>query len=129
MTKRTVIPHSPGGNTESLNQQEAKAGRLPALNKRAYHIGTNMVPRYADMATTITLKNIPDEIYASLKQAAEVHHRSINSEVIACLERVLMPARPSAEEHLARARQIRDTLGAQAFSAADIAAAIEQGRP
>ena len=81
------------------------------------------------MATTITLKNIPDEIYASLKRAAEVHHRSINSEVIACLERVLMPSRPSAEEHLARARQIRDTLGNQIFSAADIAAAIEQGRP
>ena len=129
MTKRIVVPHSLDGNTEPLRQQATNAGCLPALNKRAYHIGTNMVPRYADMATTITLKNIPDEIYASLKQAAEVHHRSINSEVIACLERVLMPARPSAEEHLARARQIRDTLGAQTFSAADIAAAIEQGRP
>lgn len=81
------------------------------------------------MAITITLKNIPDELYVSLKQAAEAHHRSINSEVIACLERVLMPARPSAEEHLARARRIRNTLAAQTFSAADIDAAIEKGRP
>jgi antitoxin FitA len=47
------------------------------------------------MGMTITLKNIPDDIYGSLKAAAEAHHRSINSEVIACLERVLMPTRIS----------------------------------
>jgi len=35
------------------------------------------------MPTTLTLKNIPDELYGRLKQAAEVHHRSLNSEVIA----------------------------------------------
>lgn len=81
------------------------------------------------MGVTITLKNIPDEVYNSLKQAAELHHRSINSEVIACLERILLPNRTGQEERLQRARQIRATLRGKRFKAADIAKAISQGRP
>ncbi len=81
------------------------------------------------MGATITLKNIPDEIYDSLKQAAETHHRSMNSEVIACLERVLLPGKTGHDEHLARARQLRATLNPKKFKAADIAKAIQQGRP
>jgi plasmid stability protein len=81
------------------------------------------------MSITITLKNIPAPIYDSLKQAAEAHHRSINSEVISCLERVLLPSHISQEERLARARQIRASLNPKQFKAADIAKAIDQGRP
>jgi antitoxin FitA len=50
------------------------------------------------MAVTVTLKNIPDPVYLRLKESAAAHHRSLNSEVIACLERVLLPARVSPEE-------------------------------
>lgn len=39
------------------------------------------------------------------------------------------PARPGAHERLVRARQIRDTLKRQDFSAAEIATAIKKGRP
>lgn len=81
------------------------------------------------MGATITLKNIPDEIYDSLKQAAETHHRSINSEAIACLERVLLPSKTGPDERLARARLLREGLAGKKFKAADIAKAIEQGRP
>jgi antitoxin FitA len=81
------------------------------------------------MGATITLKNIPDTIYASLKQAADAHHRSINSEVISCLERVLLPNKTGQEERLTRARQIRTSLNPKQFKAADIVKAIEQGRP
>lgn len=81
------------------------------------------------MGATITLKNIPDDIYHSLKQAAEVHHRSINSEAIACLERALLPSKAGTDEHLARARRIRESLKGNRFEVADIAEAIEQGRP
>jgi plasmid stability protein len=81
------------------------------------------------MSATITLKNIPDTIYDSLKQAADAHHRSINSEAISCLERVLLPSRTGQEERMARARQIRTSLNPKQFKAADIAKAIEQGRP
>lgn len=81
------------------------------------------------MPATITLKNIPDDIYARLKEAADAHHRSLNSEVIACLERTLLPTRVPAQERLARARQLRQDIGAGKFGAAEIDKAIDQGRP
>lgn len=81
------------------------------------------------MPATITLKNIPDDIYARLKEAADAHHRSLNSEVIACLESTLLPARVSAQERISRARQLRQGIGPGKFSAAEIDKAIAQGRP
>ena len=81
------------------------------------------------MPTTITLKNIPDDLYRHLKEAADAHHRSINSEVIVCLERVLLPVRLTADERLARARQLRSSLKPGKFKADEITKAIEQGRP
>ncbi|MCQ8103334.1 Arc family DNA-binding protein, partial [Methylomonas sp. SURF-2] len=38
----------------------------------------------------LTIKNIPDSLYEQLKSAAELHRRSINSEVLVCLEKVLV---------------------------------------
>lgn len=80
------------------------------------------------MGITITLKNIPEDIYLGLKSAAKVHRRSLNSEVIACLERVLTPARIDNDAHLAVAQQIRDELKGKKFKVADIEKAIDQGR-
>ena len=81
------------------------------------------------MPATITLKNIPDDLYQRLKEAADAHHRSINSEVIVCLERVLLPTRVTTAERLARARQLRSGLKPDQFKIDEIAMAIEQGRP
>jgi len=90
-----------------------------------FHFGTLWD---ATMPTTITLKNIPDDIYARLKSSAELHRRSLNSEAIVCLESVLMPGRQSPAERLARARELRAALPADAFRAADIDAARREGR-
>lgn len=57
--------------------------------------------RGANMPTTLTLKNIPDEVYERLKASAETHRRSVNSEAIVCLESVLLPDRMAASERLA----------------------------
>ena len=81
------------------------------------------------MAATITLKNIPDELYERLKEVAELHHRSLNMEALACLEQTLMPRRVSGEERLARARRLRADLDSGSFHARDIDEAIEQDRP
>lgn len=81
------------------------------------------------MAATITLKNIPDELYERLKAVAEIHHRSLNMEVIACLEQTLMPRRVDANERLARARQLRAGLEGQSFPPREIDEAIDEGRP
>jgi len=80
------------------------------------------------MATSITLKNIPDHVYNSLRAAADAHHRSLNGEIIACLEQSLLPAKNNASEHLAKARQLRQNLAPYHFSADEIAAAIKNGR-
>jgi plasmid stability protein len=58
----------------------------------------------------ITVKNIPDNLYSQLKQSAKVHHRSINSELIVCLEKVLIPQKISKDILLSSARSIRDRL-------------------
>ena len=81
------------------------------------------------MPTTLTLKNIPDALYRRLKETAEAHRRSLNSEVIVCLESILLPQKISGDERLARARQIRQTLAGAAFSAQDIAQFRGEGRP
>ena len=81
------------------------------------------------MPTTLTLKNIPDALYGRLKETANAHRRSLNSEVIVCLESILLPQKISVNERLARARQIRQTLAGTAFSAQDIAQFRGEDRP
>ncbi len=81
------------------------------------------------MPTTLTLKNIPDEVYERLKSSAEMHHRSLNSEAIVCLESVLMPGRLPVSERLARARALRAALPNARWRAKDIDAVKREGRP
>ena len=92
---------------------------------------TIMVPLWLEdvMPTTLTLKNIPDEVYARLKAAAEMHRRSLNSEAIVCLETVLTPTKIAPGERLARARQLRAGLGVTKFRAREVDAQKRQGRP
>jgi plasmid stability protein len=54
-----------------------------------------------------TLKNIPDEIYERIKLRAQRHRRSINSEIINILFEATARKRPSAEEIVARADELR----------------------
>ena len=80
------------------------------------------------MPVTITLKNVPDAVYEQLKVAAEVHHRSLNSEVIACLETILLPIKKAPLERLARARILRSRLSVKDVHVADIDDFKNQGR-
>jgi plasmid stability protein len=79
--------------------------------------------------TTITLKNIPDDLYERLKQQAQTHRRSVNSELLHCLETVLRPKRITAEDRLARIRSLRPRIDPQAVSEEEILEAIDEGRP
>jgi len=72
------------------------------------------------MPISLTLKNIPDDVYERLKASAQRNHRSLNSEVVVCLETVLLPAKVSPEERLSRARMLRRSLPADRFKAGDI---------
>lgn len=81
------------------------------------------------MPTTITLKGIPDDVYQRLKQAADANRRSVNSEIIVCLETQLLPRKTPAAEHLAAIRAIRSRLPAAAFKHEDIDTLKREGRP
>lgn len=80
------------------------------------------------MPTTLTLKNIPDDVYDRLKLSAAAHRRSMNSEAIVCLEAALLPAKLAPTERLARARALRDALPRGKFKALDIDAMKREGR-
>ena len=80
------------------------------------------------MPTTLTLKNIPDEIYERLKACAVSNRRSMNSEAIVCLEAILLPATIEPMERLARARALRGALPKGQFKARDIDALKREGR-
>ncbi|HEX6982182.1 MAG TPA: Arc family DNA-binding protein [Balneolaceae bacterium] len=77
---------------------------------------------------SITVKNIPDEIYSKVRQQADAHHRSINSEIIACLEQAVQARSISADEILQEARRLRKKVKGS-LSSQEIEAAINQGRP
>lgn len=38
---------------------------------------------------SFTVKNIPDDLYGKLVQAAKLDRRSINSQIISCIEKAL----------------------------------------
>ena len=79
------------------------------------------------MPTTLTLKNIPDELYERLRRTATLHRRSLNSEVIVCLESVLLPSVMQASERIARAQALRADLPL-VFNASDINDFKQAGR-
>ncbi|WP_409050632.1 FitA-like ribbon-helix-helix domain-containing protein [Variovorax guangxiensis] len=81
------------------------------------------------MPATLTLRNIPDAVYDRLKLSARAHRRTMSSEAIVCLEVVLLPARITPTERLARARELRAALPEGTFRARDVDALKREGRP
>lgn len=80
------------------------------------------------MATTLTLKDIPDELYRRLKESAASNRRSLNSEVIVRLESVLVPGRVTVSERLSRARTLRASLPKVNFETEEIDEFIREGQ-
>lgn len=80
------------------------------------------------MPTSITLKGIPDDVYERLRASASANHRSLNSEVIACIEATLMTKRASVPDQLAAIRAIRSRLPKGTFKHDDVDRFKRQGR-
>jgi antitoxin FitA len=79
---------------------------------------------------TITLKNIPNSLFERLKALAKIRHRSLNSEIIYCLEKSAsivqedpQVLRKELEEFRSRVRK-KGQLGPE-----EIEKAINSGRP
>ena len=77
---------------------------------------------------TITVKNIPPELYVRLKQSAEANHRSINSEIIVCIERAVRSRPISPETTLSRARNLREKTVAYRITDDEFNQAKAEGR-
>jgi antitoxin FitA len=76
----------------------------------------------------LTIKNIPDELYEQLKQSAARHRRSVNSEVIVCLEKVLGSSFVDPATLLASIRALRQTVSTVFITEEDLQAAKDEGR-
>lgn len=82
------------------------------------------------MPRSLTLKNLPDDLYDRLKQAAQQHRRSLNNEAIVCLEVALPPQPITATERLDQIRALRHSLPTEAvFTPDQIDAFKREGRP
>lgn len=77
----------------------------------------------------LTIKNIPEKLYESLKESAKAHHRSINGEAIACLEKMVGMSRMDPEKFLARVEQLRGQLNGPKLTDKILRDAKERGRP
>ncbi|MFW5951384.1 MAG: FitA-like ribbon-helix-helix domain-containing protein [Gemmatimonadota bacterium] len=77
---------------------------------------------------SITIKNVPDPLYARLKEVAARNRRSLNSEVIVQLERALGASAADAEALLARARAVRERGGIPYLTDDELRSAREEGR-
>jgi plasmid stability protein len=77
----------------------------------------------------ITVKNIPDDLYENLKLAAQINHRSINSEIIARLEKELLFKKVDVENRIKHARQLRAKFKSRSANTDEIEEMIDEGRP
>jgi antitoxin FitA len=78
---------------------------------------------------TITVKNIPTELYELLKQSAATNRRSINSEIITCIERAVRGRKVNPEILIERARRLRLKTKDHPVTDNDLANWKQVGRP
>ena len=77
---------------------------------------------------TITVKNIPEDLYERLKESARAHRRSINSEIIVCIERVIGTHKIDVEAMLAEAEKLREKTAQYRITDDEINEAKADGR-
>jgi len=77
---------------------------------------------------TVTIKNIPEEVYERIKTQAKVNHRSINGEILSILEQAISLAPIDVQTTLERARKVRELTAHYTITASEIEKMINEGR-
>ncbi len=77
----------------------------------------------------LSLKNVPADLHRKLKQRAREHHRSLNGEIIACLQETVAPRRFDADEAARRLRELGASYRGRPLGDDEIAALKSEGRP
>ena len=78
--------------------------------------------------SNFTVKNIPTELYQRLKESAQANRRSLNSEIIACIELATGSQPVDVEQFLARARQLRERTAQYRLTDEEFNRAKNEGR-
>lgn len=79
--------------------------------------------------TSMTIKNIPPDLHAKLRQRAKENGRSINSEAIYCLKRAVEAQRIDPEAFLARVDALRSRISLPPLTDEILRSARDGGRP
>ncbi|MBU1702341.1 MAG: Arc family DNA-binding protein [Candidatus Eisenbacteria bacterium] len=77
----------------------------------------------------ITIKGLPETLYQRLKNRALRHRRSLNSEVIVCLEQAVNVSPLDPEAWLSSADRSRKRFNLTPLTESDLRKAKEKGRP
>ena len=77
---------------------------------------------------SITVKNIPEDIYERLKQSAKANRRSINSEIIVLIEDAVKSRKIAPEDLLVRERQLREKTADYTITDDEFTLAKQAGR-
>jgi hypothetical protein len=77
----------------------------------------------------ITVKSIPSELYDRLKQSATENRRSVNQEIIVCLERTLLAKKPDSAAFLARVDDLRERANLPPLTDEILRKVKSDGRP
>ncbi len=77
---------------------------------------------------TLTIKDLPGNVHAILKARAQMNRRSLNSEVIVCLEQAVKSEPIDVERFLARIAERNAKLKGLYLTNEDINAAKREGR-
>ncbi|MCC7141367.1 MAG: plasmid stability protein [Candidatus Eisenbacteria bacterium] len=78
---------------------------------------------------SLTIKGLPDLLLRHLSRRAEVHRRSLNSDVIHCLERAVELASIDPERWIVETEQLRATLALRLPTESTLRRAKGHGRP
>lgn len=89
-----------------------------------------MVPKWnrEDDVATITVKNIPEQIYERIKAQAKANHRSVNGEILSILEQAVSLPPIDVQATLERARKVRELTAKYTVTADEIEKMINEGR-
>jgi len=79
--------------------------------------------------TSLTIKNLPEVVYKTLKHHAKVNHRSMNSEIIWRLQNSVLSTQIDHEEMLAQAEKLRQFTASHPLTDDELFSAKSKGRP
>jgi antitoxin FitA len=77
----------------------------------------------------VNVKNLPKDLHRRLKERAKRNHRSLNSELIACLQDAVMPRRIDPDEAAERLRALRTRFRGPPLMDEEIARLKAESRP